>query len=134
MISVVIKFRHKYLLLCVGGTCLKIITCCQEWMEIIKRYEKLINAICPMIWFDYIEICIKYNNENYKFPMYYVTWHKKELIEFLNFRGLLLGHFVQCNAFFILLSWAPTYFHENYPDAKVCYVTMEIYMWLCVLL
>lgn len=34
------------------------------------------------------------------------------------FWGLLLGHFVNCNAFFILLSWAPTYFHENYPDAK----------------
>ncbi|XP_063399650.1 voltage-gated purine nucleotide uniporter SLC17A9-like isoform X2 [Mytilus galloprovincialis] len=34
------------------------------------------------------------------------------------FWGLLVGHFSHANSFFILLSWAPTYFHENYPNAK----------------
>ncbi|XP_069126561.1 voltage-gated purine nucleotide uniporter SLC17A9-like isoform X1 [Argopecten irradians] len=34
------------------------------------------------------------------------------------FWSLLVGHFCENNAFFILLSWLPTYFHENFPDAK----------------
>ncbi|KAH3809294.1 solute carrier family 17 member 9-like isoform X1 [Dreissena polymorpha] len=34
------------------------------------------------------------------------------------FWSLLIGHFCENNAFFILLSWLPTYFHENFPDAK----------------
>lgn len=34
------------------------------------------------------------------------------------FWSLLIGHFCEQNAFYILLSWLPTYFHENYPDAK----------------
>lgn len=36
-----------------------------------------------------------------------------------DFRSLLVGHFCENNAFYILLSWLPTYFHENFPDAKV---------------
>ena len=38
---------------------------------------------------------------------------------FYCFRSLIIGHFCENNAFFILLSWLPTYFHENFPDAKV---------------
>ncbi|XP_052775661.1 solute carrier family 17 member 9-like isoform X1 [Mya arenaria] len=34
------------------------------------------------------------------------------------FWSLIIGHFCENNAFFILLSWLPTYFHENFPDAK----------------
>ncbi|XP_078317046.1 voltage-gated purine nucleotide uniporter SLC17A9-like isoform X2 [Crassostrea virginica] len=34
------------------------------------------------------------------------------------FWSLLVGHFCENNAFYILLSWLPTYFHENFPDAK----------------
>ncbi|XP_071136553.1 voltage-gated purine nucleotide uniporter SLC17A9-like [Mytilus edulis] len=30
----------------------------------------------------------------------------------------VIGHFCHANSFFILLSWAPTYFHENFPSAK----------------
>ena len=30
----------------------------------------------------------------------------------------MVGHFCENNAFYILLSWLPTYFHENFPDAK----------------
>lgn len=41
------------------------------------------------------------------------------MILFVCYRGLLVGHFSHANSFFILLSWAPTYFHENYPNAKV---------------
>lgn len=36
-----------------------------------------------------------------------------------SFRSLLVGHFCENNAFFILLSWMPTYFHESFPTAKV---------------
>ncbi|XP_060571518.1 voltage-gated purine nucleotide uniporter SLC17A9-like isoform X1 [Ruditapes philippinarum] len=36
----------------------------------------------------------------------------------LSFWSMLVGHFCENNAFFILLSWLPTYFHENFPDAK----------------
>lgn len=34
------------------------------------------------------------------------------------FWSLMVGHFCENNAFYILLSWLPTYFHENFPDAK----------------
>ncbi|KAI8773926.1 solute carrier family 17 member 9-like [Biomphalaria glabrata] len=34
------------------------------------------------------------------------------------FWSILVGHFCENNAFFILLSWIPTYFHENFPTAK----------------
>ncbi|CAG5133071.1 unnamed protein product [Candidula unifasciata] len=34
------------------------------------------------------------------------------------FWSLLVGHFCENNAFYILLSWMPTYFHENFPTAK----------------
>ena len=40
----------------------------------------------------------------------------------LCYRSLIIGHFCENNAFFILLSWLPTYFHENFPDAKVILV------------
>lgn len=35
-----------------------------------------------------------------------------------SFWSMIVGHFCENNAFFILLSWLPTYFHENFPDAK----------------
>jgi ACS family sodium-dependent inorganic phosphate cotransporter-like MFS transporter 9 len=34
------------------------------------------------------------------------------------FRACTTAHFCQNNCFFILLSWLPTYFHDNFPDAK----------------
>ncbi|KAL8590485.1 hypothetical protein ACOMHN_011698 [Nucella lapillus] len=34
------------------------------------------------------------------------------------FWSLLVGHFCENNAFYILLSWLPTYFHENFPSAR----------------
>ncbi|ESO96227.1 hypothetical protein LOTGIDRAFT_176626, partial [Lottia gigantea] len=34
------------------------------------------------------------------------------------FWSLIVGHFCENNAFYILLSWLPTYFHENFPHAK----------------
>ncbi|XP_076440135.1 LOW QUALITY PROTEIN: voltage-gated purine nucleotide uniporter SLC17A9-like [Babylonia areolata] len=34
------------------------------------------------------------------------------------FWSLLVGHFCENNAFYILLSWLPTFFHENFPSAK----------------
>ena len=35
-----------------------------------------------------------------------------------NFRACVFCHFCQNNCFFILLSWLPTYFHDNFPEAK----------------
>lgn len=32
----------------------------------------------------------------------------------------ILTHACQNNCFFVLLSWMPTYFHDNFPHAKVC--------------
>lgn len=34
-------------------------------------------------------------------------------------RAVVVGHFCNNNAYFILLSWLPTYFQENFPGAKV---------------
>ncbi len=36
----------------------------------------------------------------------------------LVFRACIVCHFCQNNCFFILLSWLPTYFHDNFPGAK----------------
>ena len=33
-------------------------------------------------------------------------------------RACIVCHFCQNNCFFILLSWLPTYFHDNFPEAK----------------
>lgn len=43
-----------------------------------------------------------------------------------NFRALLVANYCQNNAFYILLSWMPTFFHENFPDAKVLHVLLMI--------
>ncbi|CAH1775098.1 unnamed protein product [Owenia fusiformis] len=34
------------------------------------------------------------------------------------FWAIIVAHFCHTNAFFILFSWLPTYFHDNFPDAK----------------
>ncbi|PAA49657.1 hypothetical protein BOX15_Mlig003125g3 [Macrostomum lignano] len=34
------------------------------------------------------------------------------------FWAMIVGHFAHANSFFILLSWIPTYFHDNFPDAR----------------
>ncbi|VDD80024.1 unnamed protein product [Mesocestoides corti] len=34
------------------------------------------------------------------------------------FWAMLLGNFVFNNTFYIILNWLPSYFHDNYPDAK----------------
>ena len=34
-------------------------------------------------------------------------------------RALLVANYCTNNGFYILLSWLPTFFHENFPDAKV---------------
>lgn len=36
-----------------------------------------------------------------------------------SFWACVLTHACEMNCFFVLLSWLPTYFHENYPNAKV---------------
>ncbi|KAM3180115.1 hypothetical protein ACTXT7_016938 [Hymenolepis weldensis] len=33
-------------------------------------------------------------------------------------KSMLLGNFVFNNTFYIILNWLPSYFHDNYPDAK----------------
>ena len=34
------------------------------------------------------------------------------------YRACIVCHFCQNNCFFILLSWLPTYFHDNFPGSK----------------
>ncbi|XP_064626671.1 voltage-gated purine nucleotide uniporter SLC17A9-like isoform X2 [Lineus longissimus] len=34
------------------------------------------------------------------------------------FWSIIFGHMTETNAFFVLLSWLPTYFHDNFPGAK----------------
>lgn len=36
-----------------------------------------------------------------------------------SFWACVLAHACEMNCFFVLLSWLPTYFHENFPQAKV---------------
>jgi len=45
-------------------------------------------------------------------------WKTKENSRIENFRACMICHFCQNNCFFLLLSWLPTYFHDNFPDAK----------------
>ena len=44
-------------------------------------------------------------------------------------RSLLIGHFCENNAFYILLSWLPTFFHENFPSARVS--TLHLFHAFC---
>uniref|UniRef100_A0A336LJN3 CSON009530 protein n=1 Tax=Culicoides sonorensis TaxID=179676 RepID=A0A336LJN3_CULSO len=41
-----------------------------------------------------------------------------------SFWACVLTHACEMNCFFVLLSWLPTYFHENYPNAKGWVVNM----------
>ncbi|XP_063701104.1 voltage-gated purine nucleotide uniporter SLC17A9 isoform X2 [Culicoides brevitarsis] len=41
-----------------------------------------------------------------------------------SFWACVLTHACEMNCFFVLLSWLPTYFHENYPNAKGWLVNM----------
>ena len=57
-----------------------------------------------------------------------------EISKYLSFRSLLVAHFCENNAFYILLSWMPTYFHENFPTARVSHtlstsVLVGILLW-----
>jgi hypothetical protein len=38
---------------------------------------------------------------------------------FISFRALIVGQFCKNYLYFVLISWLPTYFHDNYPHAKV---------------
>ena len=46
----------------------------------------------------------------------------KNVFRFLKFyqtkRSLIVAHVCQNNAYYILLTWLPTYFQENYPGSK----------------
>ena len=46
-----------------------------------------------------------------------VPWLR--LFERSSFWACVLAHACEMNCFFVLLSWLPTYFHENFPHAKV---------------
>ncbi|CAH8614435.1 unnamed protein product [Heterobilharzia americana] len=35
-----------------------------------------------------------------------------------NYQVMLLANFVHNNTFYIILNWCPSYFHDNYPDAR----------------
>jgi MFS transporter, ACS family, solute carrier family 17 (sodium-dependent inorganic phosphate cotransporter), member 9 len=45
-----------------------------------------------------------------------IPW--KILLTHRAFWAMLIGHVAHSNSFVILLSWLPTYFHDNYPNAK----------------
>ncbi|PVD23171.1 hypothetical protein C0Q70_16434 [Pomacea canaliculata] len=45
-----------------------------------------------------------------------VPW--KTLFTKVPFWSLLVANYCQSNAFYILLSWLPTFFHENFPEAR----------------
>ncbi|XP_018398556.1 PREDICTED: solute carrier family 17 member 9 [Cyphomyrmex costatus] len=47
------------------------------------------------------------------------------------FWSCVIGHACQNNCFFVLLSWMPTYFHDNFPGAKGWIVNMV--PWLSIL-
>ena len=36
----------------------------------------------------------------------------------LYYRACAISHYCHANCFFILMSWLPTYFHDNFPEAK----------------
>ena len=59
---------------------------------------------------------------NFKGSLLWYMWRYINSSKPLCYRSLIIGHFCENNAFFILLSWLPTYFHENFPDAKVILV------------
>ncbi|XP_053664689.1 solute carrier family 17 member 9 [Anopheles marshallii] len=51
-----------------------------------------------------------------------VPWLR--LFERSSFWACVLAHACEMNCFFVLLSWLPTYFHENFPQAKGWVVNM----------
>lgn len=50
-------------------------------------------------------------------PQMAVPW--KDLLTKPSFWSLIIAHVCQNNAYYILLTWLPTYFQENYPGSKV---------------
>ncbi|XP_067208729.1 voltage-gated purine nucleotide uniporter SLC17A9 [Linepithema humile] len=60
---------------------------------------------------------------------YTLPWFK--LLSKPPFWSCVIGHACQNNCFFVLLSWMPTYFHDNFPDVKVWIVNMV--PWLSML-
>lgn len=51
-------------------------------------------------------------------------------MEFLNkpsFWSLIIAHVCQNNAYYILLTWLPTYFQENYPGSKVIWSLLDLF-------
>lgn len=49
----------------------------------------------------------------------YVPW--LQFFKRASFWACVLTHACEMNCFFVLLSWLPTYFHENFPNAKVIF-------------
>ncbi|KAK6180103.1 hypothetical protein SNE40_012312 [Patella caerulea] len=85
---------------------------------------------CSLIWM----LCVRYFLIN-KHRKSYATVRMDDAPSSAKFRGqpavpwvslftkpafwsIIVGHFCENNAFYILLSWLPTYFHENFPHAR----------------
>ena len=101
--------RHVYVCVCVCVcvySCMRVCVCACMCVCVLH----LLN-LCSSMYCRSMFCC-----------MYKLTW--------LCFsRSLLIGHFCENNAFYILLSWLPTFFHENFPSARVS--TRRLFHALC---
>ncbi|KAK3602604.1 hypothetical protein CHS0354_034330 [Potamilus streckersoni] len=91
-------------------------------------------GVCGMMWMLITRYCVINRHRQKYLPFITVVDEDSLVVKGLHkdsrsvpwvtlfvkpaFWSLLIGHFCQNNAFYILLSWLPTYFHENFPDAK----------------
>ena len=60
-------------------------------------------------------------------PTMSVPW--MEILNKLSFWSLIFAHVCQNNAYYILLTWLPTYFEENYPGSKVILSFEKLNAW-----
>lgn len=82
------------------------------WVAVLKYYAMKLTSQKTTI----VGMSTKTNLSNYNVNHNHVPW-----LTYLTSPALwacIFCHFCQNNCFFILLSWLPTYFHDNFPEAK----------------
>uniref|UniRef100_A0AAF5D731 MFS domain-containing protein n=1 Tax=Strongyloides stercoralis TaxID=6248 RepID=A0AAF5D731_STRER len=87
----------------------------QKWP---KPHFKAKNSFetLPLKEEDYDRKAINRERQNVVLPPVDVPWHT--LLTHPSFWAAVVAQYAGANAYYTMFSWLPSYFHDNYPDAK----------------
>ncbi|CAH8633164.1 unnamed protein product [Schistosoma bovis] len=85
----------------------------ENCIKILDVQEKMTPSESTFVYIDSKSID---NDSVSSVPLRHLNWSL--LFRHKPFWVMLLANFVHNNTFYIILNWCPSYFHDNYPDAR----------------